>query len=215
MFQQFLLECQKSPVAVYAAVVGTLSLVLTAMNWYRARPALWLDVCAPGAGFDQGLRYDSITMFAYNVGGTPVSITSYNLEVFDGVMALLRRKPSRTIQGNGRQLKATDYGLSEVIPGDAFPPYVVKSDAPKRLDLFAEAVWPDRQKRFVYLVVRHSHSRFALRKRLKPVDPWSYADDKSSAEAQLNMVSSLARQFAAQDQGREKLKRDRGVSKSA
>ena len=105
------------------------------------------------------------------------------------------------------------YGLSEVIPGDAMPPYVVKSDAPKRLDLFAETVWPDRQLRYVYLVVRHSHSRFAIRRRIRPVDPWSYADEKSVAEARLRTVSNLERQFAAQEEGRNRLHREPGPDK--
>jgi hypothetical protein len=210
MFELITDEWKRNPVAVYGAVTATLSLLIGVLNWWRGRPSLSLDVSPAGAVTEQGLRYDSITAFAYSTGGSPIAIKRFGLVVFDGVDHLLRLKVSRRFQGDGYQLRATDYGLSYVLPGDAIPPYAVKADQPKRLDVHAEAVWPNHDRSFVFFVVWHSHSRLPVVRRVRPVAPWSFSDEASQAEVKLRMVSNLARQFASQDLGRERLRRERG-----
>jgi hypothetical protein len=175
-----------------------LALPTAIQNWRRNkrdRGLLSVENASAGHVHQNGFRFENVTLVLINTGLHTVSITGYELKVYDWLVGRVLRPPTITLKGNGWKVPRAASQFTLALRPEDSPPIAVKSGEPVRLEIHASTLWPDRQLRKVVAEVRYQPSARPLRIQIKPKDPWSYTDDKGLADQARLLPSLEANQF--------------------
>ena len=196
-----------NPVAAYAAVLSTLSFLMAlplTIDAYRKsrRERGKLQVEHAEAGFvSQGeLQYENIIVTLVNVGTPTVSITGYELRVYEGRFNILVRRNPVVYTGNGWRVPRGADTFTLSLADGMFPPLPVKAGEPVTLEIHTPRLWRDRTKRRVVVIVKFSHARQPLRILIEP-SRWNYSDAEGLADLQSQTMAAIA--LAKQEGGWE------------
>lgn len=203
----------ESPIAAYAAIVSTLSFLIAlplAVSNYRRnrRERGLLRVQQPTAGQRsvESFRTDLITADVMNIGGTNVSILSFYVASYAGLLNIFLRRNGTIYEGDGWRLVVDHARLvkrrpdripaaSSSVDNNMTVPFVLAAGDTKRLEIQAVGIWPDRDQRRVELVIEHSHSKAPMRVPVRPLDPWSYSDQRGILESEQALKQGEYRKF--------------------
>jgi len=191
-----------NPVAAYAAVVATVAMILAVpaamQNWRRNkrdRGLLSTQNASAGHVLQNGFRFEVVTLVLINTGLHTVSVTKYDLKVYEGLLRRLLRRPRFSFKGDGWKVPRSAKNFSLTLkPADGVP-ISVKSGEHVQLQIHAPTLWPDRRRRKVVAEVRYQPSAGPLRIEITPKDPWSYTDEQGLADQARLMPDMEAKQF--------------------
>jgi hypothetical protein len=197
-----------NPVAAYAAILSTLSflmaLPLTVESYRKARRErgkLQVEHAEAGIVSQGGMRYENIIATLINVGTPTVSVTSYELRVYEGYFNILFRRNPVVYIGNGWRVPRGAESFTLSLADGMSPPLPVKAGEPIRLEIHTPPLWPDRMTRSVVFVIKFSHAPLPLRIRISP-NSWNYTDEQGLADLQSRTIAAIT--LANQEGGWER-----------
>jgi hypothetical protein len=196
-------ELTPTQLAAWGAATGTVSLLISGVIAFfsirksvRESPRLRIDRASAGGCMQGDHRWDCITAFIVNEGGSTVSIMDYRANIYDSRLAWFLRRPSRCAEGNGWDLRWHEGRVARALPPEKSPPFALKAGEPMRLDLYDKSIWPDKNWRRVQVVVRYTPPSAFARFVVVP-NEYNYSDQASVEAMRQRMAGRDNRQKAA------------------